>query len=112
MSHLICCKNKINWLHTGDAYMKTCKQLEGFNKAFGELLSNVNFAQIPHHSSKYNHDGKFFRLFNCCCHFYYTTQDKINNYSAITQPHIDKSYMLPCQQILSVSDNLLTKIEF
>ncbi|MBQ7659496.1 MAG: hypothetical protein IJS26_01960 [Alphaproteobacteria bacterium] len=106
-----CCRDKINWLHTGDAYMTTYRQLEGFVKAFEKLLSNVNFAQIPHHGSQNNHDCKFAHIFNCCCYFYYTTQDKTNKYKGITKSHICDLNLLPCRQILPVSDNPLTQLK-
>lgn len=117
MLSLYCGKSNINrfrnenncWLHTGDAYMKK-KDLSGFINRFGGLLYNVNFAQIPHHGSKNNHDDTFSLLFNSCnCHtFYYTV--KIKN--CVKTDTADISLCLcPCQMIREISENPLTKLE-
>ena len=104
MSYPTCCRDKLNLLHTGDSYLKTYKQVDSFIKAFGVFLSNVNFAQVPHHCSKNNHDLKFLLLFNCNCCFYYTTQAKVKNFNGIVVPYTDYFISLPCRHILTISD--------
>ena len=106
----VCCENKINWWHTGDAILKTIN-LKKIVIAFGHLLSNVNLTQIPHHCSRNNHDYIFANIFNNGCEFYYTTQEYINNSHGIVKPYVEDLCLIKFPTIYNVSDNPLTKIE-
>lgn len=100
-----------NWLHLGDACLKELAQFSDFVKKFDALLYNVNFAQIPHHSSSSNHNCVFSFLFNPYCKFYYTSQDKPAKASKFVKPYscdIDAFTFYPSIQ---VSENPLTKLE-
>lgn len=103
--------NRNNWLHTGDVNLKGKKRLYEFIKHFKILLYNVNYAQIPHHGSKNNHDYTFSLLFNPACRFFYTSQDKISNSKQYVKPFVkDIKLLLPYSSI-KVSDNPASQIE-
>ena len=112
--HLIEKKNHNNWLHTGDANLKDENRLRAFIKKFDALLYNVNYAQIPHHGSKNNHDSAFSSLFNPTCEFFYTAKDKISNSKRFVKPSvedIDKIKALSHSSSIKVSDNSSSQIE-
>ncbi len=101
-----------NWLHTGDALMKTNKQIEGFKQNFGNLLNNVNQFQIPHHGSEHNHDWRF-SVFctHCWRKFYLTAQDNPpSNSRKFVTPKIDDITLCRCQSIQKISEKPVTNI--
>lgn len=96
-----------NWLHTGDAFMKTNEQLNGFIKHYGILLQNVQILQIPHHGSSTSHDKSFLSIFYPERHsmlLYYTWHKGGN-----AKPKIS-DIMCNTHNIHLVSDNPNTKI--
>lgn len=109
--HLIEKKNHNNWLHTGDANLKDENRLHAFIKKFDALLYNVNYAQIPHHGSKNNHDSAFSLLFNPACRFFYTSQDKISNSKQYVKPYLDDIALFLPYPSIKVSDNSSSQIE-
>lgn len=103
-----CHYNKRCILHTGDALMKTKKQLNGFVNQFGRLLNFVDYAQIPHHGSSSNHNSNFttlFRFMGLCITLYYT----IGGGSA--RPDITDIRVYP-NQIKEISEAQDTEFKF
>lgn len=108
--NMVCCRDRMSWLHTGDARLKSKNNLENLISEFKFLLSNVYFAQIPHHCSKYNYDDKFICIFKRCCNFYYTTQKNDNKCKKIVVPYF-YNFLQLLRKIFPVSDKELSKIE-
>lgn len=101
-----------NWLHTGDALMKTNIQIKGFLSYFGKLIDFVNCFQIPHHGSKYNQDWRF-SIFCTSCYrkFYLTVQDNPSkNQRKYVTPDISDIKKLRCQKIDKYSEKTISSL--
>lgn len=61
-----CLKNRVAWLHTGDANLKYYKRKNEFNKHFQNYKFNVFFISVPHHGSKKNFHKDILPPHFCC----------------------------------------------
>lgn len=98
------CHSNQNCLHTGDATMRNKAYINQMKLFYGNKLKDVNFVQIPHHASRYNHHKDFIHIFHSrnLRALYYTIG------GGTAKPHtIDIG--LPASQIKIVSDNPTSK---
>lgn len=107
------CSNEFyeNWLHTGDALMRSKKQIIGFMINYGCLLEYVTHFQIPHHGSRANHDHKFSRYFHRCYReFFITAQENPSKASKEVKPYLDDIVVCRWKPIAKISEKLKSYI--